>query len=144
MKVTFRRKEDEIYFRSEKHKERFINAIQEMDKLSEGNHIYGEYASAIYIITSHLDIWEQASQYISRDGIKFPEMLQKEHFSSTRLELVKLATNMFNEYMKLDDDTPIRADMLQVVNLEESMFMVAVEAIKIRHYGLRLDDLKEA
>lgn len=144
MKVTFRKNDGEVYFRSEKHKERFVSAVQEIDRIHEGDHIYGEYACALYALTSHLDIWDQASQYISRDGIKFPKLIQEEHFSSTRLELIKLATNLFNERMPFEDGTIIpRPDMYQIICLEESMFKVAVEAIRIRYYGLKLNDLED-
>ncbi len=139
MKVTFRKNDNEVYFRSEQHKERFISAIQAIDRLSEGDYIYAEYACAIYALTSHMDIWEQAQQYVSHNGIKFPEMIKKEHFSSTRSELVKLVSNIFNERMTFEDGTLLpRPDMYDIVCLEESMFKVAIETMKIRYYGLKL------
>lgn len=58
-----------IFFKSAAHRERFLQAIQQAGKVYGGK-IDTEYGAAYYILTSEGGMWERASDYIDREGLR--------------------------------------------------------------------------
>lgn len=123
-----------IFFTSPAHKARFLEAIEQLGK-SDGAVLDSEYSSMLYILTADLDTWEQVSAYVSRSGINIQLMLQKGHFSSGYLTLIRLAANLFNGRMSVDPR--------EFTQLDEINFQVVLTALVLRRGGLRLNDFQE-
>ncbi len=130
-----------ITFKSDEHKARYIGALTHFRLVYEGKPDV-EYAAALYILTAHINTWQKAEAHISRDGIDFKGMIKKKDLSSGAYALVQLAANLFYGSFETRE-TKIRANMVDIVNLNEEGFQMAMEAIKIRRYGLSMDDLKD-
>jgi hypothetical protein len=123
----------DILFTSEAHKARFLTAIQEIDKVYAGR-LDPEYGAALYILTSSSGTWEKASSYVSRYRIDFEEMFNEVDFSGGYSVLIKLASNLFNGNTHIDP--------LEFLRLDDHNFDLALNAIKIRRYGLKVDDFR--
>ena len=114
----------EISFKSPAHKQRFIETMQEIDKIYGGKYDQ-EYSSAIYILTADFTIWQKASDYVSGQGIRFTNMLKDVDFSGGHGVLIQLAANLFNgdEY---------HCDTSELMRLDSSSFNIAMDAICLR------------
>ena len=91
-----------------------------------------EYGAAIYILTADEDTWDQASNYVKRDGIDFESLLAEVDFSGGYGVLIRLAGNLFN------DRTPCNA--VELMRLDDRNFQVALAAIQIRRGRLYVED----
>lgn len=121
-----------MFFRSVAHKQRFLTAIQQMGKVFDGT-LDPEYGAAFYILTADLHTWQNASSYMDREGIDFAALLQEVDFSGGYQVLLQLACNLFNSQMHLDP--------VELMRLDESNFTLALVAIQIRRYSLKLSEL---
>ncbi len=119
-----------IFFASASHKRRFFVAIQRIDKVDAGK-LDPEYGAALYILTADDATWELAQKYIRRDGIGIQEMLDEHYFSSSEAVLIQLAGNLFNGQ--------VHVDPLELMRLDETNFQIALSAIMLRRYSLRVD-----
>jgi hypothetical protein len=126
-----------IYFRSDAHKTRLLNAIQSIGKVYDNGKLDPEYACALYILTNEEGTWEQTRPYVSRDGIDFePGILTEQDFGGAYTSLIELAGNLFS-------GGSIKANPADfTARLDEYNFAIAVSAIMIRRHGLHINDLK--
>lgn len=120
----------DIFFKSAEHKKRFVEAMQEIGKSGDAG-----YAAAIYILTADHHTWEQAKQYIDHDGIDFADMIKDMDLTSGTYVLLHLAGNLFGGIVQLN------ADKIAIGGLDESNFKLALDAIRLRHYGLSTNGL---
>lgn len=125
---------EDIYFKSEEHQQRFLEALQELGKIYDGK-LDQEYGAALYILTTDLDTWQKAKSYVKRDSIDIAAMLKGRDWSGGTSVLVALAGNLFNGQERVD---PV--DFAE--RLDKENFQVALTAIKLRRSGLRVDDVK--
>jgi hypothetical protein len=88
-----------------------------------------EYLAALYIICIDNELRGKCLKYIEWDmiGIDFASMLDEQDFSSGYEVLVKLASNLFNEYSKV---TPM--DIIR--RLSGELFEIAMQAILLRKF----------
>src|ERR1051326_7471917 len=93
-----------------------------------------EYAAALYILTVDYATWDKSNGFVKRTGIDMDAILHASIFSSGETILVLLAGNLFNEQQS--------ANPIELLHLDESNFHLALDAIKIRRYGLRVSDFK--
>lgn len=121
-----------MFFKSQEHMERFLNTLEDLNKTYNGI-LDNEYSAAVYILTADKEIWSKSKQYISHDGLKFDQMLEKEDFSSSYNRLVRLACNLFNGYMHIDP--------LDLIGLDEDNFKLAIAAIELRQYKTHAEDI---
>jgi len=122
-------------FTSAEHRQRLLATMQQLGKIS-ADELDAEYASALYILTADLATWRKSSAYVSRDGIDIEAMLQEVDFSGGWFVLIQLAGNLFNRAQHLDP--------IELLRLDERNFHLALAAIALRRYGLRLSDLNQA
>jgi hypothetical protein len=122
-----------IFFKAAEHQQRFASAMQQLGKIYSGK-LDQEYAAAVYILTADLDTWQQASDYVGRDGIDIPTLLQEIHFSGGYAVLIMLAGNLFNSQTHVDP--------VELMRLDDSNFMVALTALQVRRYSLHVDSFK--
>ena len=120
-----------MFFKSEAHKQRFLEAVQSK---VYGGKLDQEYSAALYILTATGGTWERASKYVSRDGIVLETMVKEVHLSSGYLTLIKLAGNLFNGRLHVDP--------LDFMGLDEANFSVALTALELRYQSHHIDDLK--
>lgn len=92
-----------------------------------------EYSAAFYILCAHAEIWEKAQPLITRNGIKFEEVLQNTHFSTGDRALVELAGNLFGQ--------DIRSNPVDLMVLDPKNFLVALQALQMRKYPIRLSQI---
>jgi hypothetical protein len=124
----------ENIFESPAHKERFREVIQRLGKIdSQG--IDPEYGAALYVLTASSGTWERAESYVASNGIDFDGMLGP-HWSGGYVVLLKWVAGLFNGSVKIDPSDLMR--------LDEHNFEMALAALKIRRYGLRVDALLQA
>lgn len=124
-----------IYFKSEGHKERLLAAIQAIGKVWENGKIDPEYGAALYILCADLATWQRTSSYVTPSGIDFEAILEDEDFSGGYGVLISLAGNLFNDNVKVNAvDIPSR--------LDERNFTLALSAFIIRRHGLQVSDLQ--
>lgn len=123
-----------IYFRAESHRERFLSAIQQTPRIVyDGDKLDQEYSAAFYILCSHAGIWEKAKQHLTETGIRFGDMLEQEHLSSGDYALVSLAGNLFGQ--------DIRSNPVDLMVLDPRNFSIALQALQMRKYPVRLSDI---
>jgi hypothetical protein len=122
-----------IFFTSPDHKNRFVEALQHINKVYDGK-LDPEYAAALYILTVNYGTWEKTSSYVDRNGIDFEAMLKNVYFGSGHTVLVTLACNLFNEQMHIDP--------IQFLKLDDENFKVALTSLMLRRGGYRLDTFK--
>jgi hypothetical protein len=78
-----------MFFKSAKHKQRFITVMQRIGKIYDGK-LDEECAAALYILTADAGTWKKASGYVDREGIDIEKMLQEVDLSHGYEILVKL------------------------------------------------------
>ena len=122
-----------MFFTSAEHKQRFLMAIiHETGKVERGK-ADPEYAAALYILTSNMDTWEQARDYIGRDGIDFADLLHEAHFSGGYIVLIRLAGNLFNDQTEC---SPV-----DLMRLDDRNFQVAFTALQLRRVSLPVSEI---
>jgi hypothetical protein len=121
----------DIFFKSEEHKQRFLDAIIGLGKVYSGQ-LDPEYAAALYIFTSDLGTWQMVRRYVSRHGIDIQRLLDEEHFSSSEAVLTKLAGNLFNNQQHLDP--------LEFLRLDDRNFQIALTALILRRSRFHVND----
>jgi uncharacterized protein DUF6075 len=126
-----------IYFKSPEHKDRFQAAIQLVGKFDDGL-IDREYGAALYLLSHDEGTWNLAKKYVSSSGIKFHELLERPAFSTSELTIFKLAANLF--YSRVDNDENIYPKPVELAWLDENNFMLAINALKLRYFGLKVDN----
>lgn len=117
---------EHIFFKSPKHRERFLAAIQSIGKIYDDK-VDPEYGAAVYILTSSLSTWQKTSSYVESDGIDFPKMLKRVDFSGGYVSLIKLAGNLFNDRTHV---API-----ELYSLDDTNFAIALTALQIRRHN---------
>lgn len=113
-------------FKSETHKNRFIEIMHSLGKVY-GGRFDPEYSAALYLLTADLSIWRKVSSYVSRDGIYIDTVVEEVDLSGGYAVLVKLAGNLFNDQQHIDP--------LEFLRLDDDNFDLALTAIKLRRYG---------
>lgn len=132
-----------VYFKSPEHKERFQAAIQHVGKFDD-DLIDREYGTALYLLTADSGIWENASKYVSSSGIRFDLFLKKNVFSSGEATLIKLAANLFYSRVSTTKSKSIYVEPIELTSLDESNFILAIFAFKVRYYGIDLGRINHA
>jgi len=120
----------DIFFRSEEHKQRLLSSLADIGKIFNGVPDT-EYAAALYILTSDPFMWDVVSRYVSCDGIRIKGILKKVPMSTGEAALVKLAGNLFN-------GIAAHVDPLELIPLDETNFTIVLTALKLRREGLQL------
>lgn len=120
-----------LYFKTPAHQQRLFQAIREIGKVASGK-LDPEYGAALYILTADEGTWQQASQYVSSEGIEFEEMLEQQDFSSGYSVLINLAGNLFNGQQHIDPHEFLR--------LDEDNWQIALTAIQLRRYPLKVSE----
>lgn len=121
---------EEIYFKNEGHKQHLQDVLQRLHKY-DGNRYDSQYCAALYVLTGmHGDIAEN-KELISPSGIGFAELLKQYGYSDTEDVLIRFAGSLFNRSLHMD---PIELSIL-----DEQNFRVALDALRIIHYGLKTD-----
>lgn len=123
---------ENIYWVSAEHKQRFTTAMQKFGKIYNGK-IDPEYGAALYILTSRSSTWDQAEGCVNGLGINFEDLFKEARFSGAYSVLIEWASGLFNgntsivpnELMRLDDDN----------------FQLALQALRIRRYGVPFSEL---
>jgi len=126
-----------MYWKSAAHKQRFLTIMQQIGKIFDGK-VDPEYGAALYILTSDAATWEQASRYTQRNAIDIETLLKEVDFSHGYEVLLKLAANLFNEL----NEAGQQVRPVDLMILDEDNFSVALTALQIRYYSLRVDDVK--
>jgi hypothetical protein len=121
-------------FTSAEHRQRLLSTMQQLRKISAGE-LDAEYASALYILTADLSTWRKSCAYVSRNGIDIKAMLKEVDFSGGYGVLIQLAGNLFNQNQHIDP--------IDLLRLDERNFRLALAAIALRRYGLRVSDLAD-
>ena len=121
-----------IFFTSSEHKKRWLTAMQEIGKVYE-DRLDPEYGAALYVLTAHRGTWEQAIDYVDRDGIRFEDLLAEIDFSGAYVNLIKLAGNLFNDRTSC---SPV-----ELYRLDDTNFTIAMNALLIRRTSLRIEDI---
>lgn len=128
-----------IVWKGAGHKQRFLEAIREINKIDPDGSIDVYYGAAVYMLSFDEHVWSQAKHYISEHGIKFVEMINNMDLTSGSKYIVYVAATIFNQELNKDlgmspGEIPAQA--------REDEYQLAISAFHIRHYGLKLDDLK--
>jgi hypothetical protein len=126
-----------MYWKSAAHKQRFLTIMQQIGKIFDGR-IDSEYGAALYILTSDAAMWEQASKYVEHNALRIEDLLNNVHFSHGYQVLIQLAANLFNEL----NEAGRQVRPVDLMILDEHNFQVALVALQIRYYSLRVEDLK--
>jgi hypothetical protein len=124
-----------IFFKSAAHKTRLLEAMRRIDKIENGR-FDPEYGAACYILTADTATWNKAQEYVSRQGILFEELLNEVDFSGGYQVLIQFAANLFNEHAMPAQNA------VELMRLDDDNFRIALSALVIRRYSLRVDDLK--
>lgn len=115
----------EISFKSNGHKQRFIETMRAIDKIYDNGKYDQEYSAAVYLLTADLSIWEKVFDYVSSHGILFTSMLKEVDFSGGHSIMVALAANLFNS-------SEYHCDVAELMRLDSSNFNIAMDAICLR------------
>lgn len=121
-----------MFFKSNDHTERLLTAMHRIGKVYSGK-LDQEYGAALYILTADQAIWNKTRDYVDSNGIDFEAMLKEVDFSGGYGVLVTLAWNLFNGHGHLDP--------IEFMRLDESNFQIALNAIIVRRYSLRAEEL---
>lgn len=84
-------------------------------------------------MTADLSTWDQAQAYITHNGIYFKNLLKKGRFGGAYSNLIKLAANLFNGYLDVEEKPPFSP--LELYRLDDSNWNVAMSAFIIRRYN---------
>lgn len=129
-----------ILFNNQQHLSRFLEAIQRIGKVYDGDKIDCYYGSALYILADDAWTMEKAASYISSHGMNFEDMLKEVDFGGAYSVVILLAyaCSIFNGNMDVDFEDFMR--------LDENNFQLALTALQFRYYGaihaIRLSDLE--
>lgn len=130
-------------FLDQDHKRRFVTIMQKIGKIYDDNKFDAEYSAALYLLTAHLGTWNAVKKYVSRDGIEFYDMLAQVDFSGGYSVLIRLAANLFYSqftFASREDEHVIEPIVVAPVEvparLDDSNFELALDAMRIRRYGL--------
>lgn len=125
----------DIFFKSPAHKQRFLAAMQQLGKVYDGK-LDPEYAAALFVLTSHAGTWTKAQQHVDKlgHGIDFPAMIEDQDWSGGYSVLIKWAGNLFNQEAHIDP--------IELLRLDEDNFELAISALKIRRYSMRVEEAK--
>ena len=128
-------KENQIYFRTEGHRERFQSAIHNVGErgIWGGERIDAYYGSALYLLTMDKDIYEETQSFFTENGINFEKMLKGIHLSTTETALVALAGALFGQDIK-----SITTDL---IDLDERNFTIVVQALQLRRKSHTLSQI---
>lgn len=126
-------KEPVITFVSQEHKQRFTTAMQAIDRMAANGECDAEYASALYVLTAHMNTWNHAESYVSHAGIDFEVLSTYACFSGGYSVLIEWTSGLFN------GNTAIVPS--QLMRLDENNFQLALNALHIRRYGLQVSDV---
>lgn len=116
-------------FLSDKHKERFKEALTISNKISTNGTIDTEYGVAFFLLTSHPDIWAKCKSYLNT-GIDFTVILRRGAFSSGERLIVLLARDLFGA--RTSGGISIY-DM--VCTLDDKNFEMCLSAMRLRKRG---------
>jgi hypothetical protein len=118
-----------VNYLNDLHKTTLIDCLKKLDKIYPSGEVDREYLAALYIISATDEMRRKCLPYIDLEimGIDFPTMLEEQDFSSGYSALVRLASNLFNEYSKV---TPM--DLIR--HLSGELFNLAIEAILLRKF----------
>lgn len=128
---------NKIYFRSEEHRERFKGTIQRMEDRATwagGERLDQEYSSALYLLTANGVIWEKSQAFFSPVGIDFARMIKNIHLSTGEIAMIRLAGNLFGQ--------AIKASPLDLIELDDRNFAVALQALHLRRQPANLADIE--
>lgn len=125
---------DDIFFKSQGHRERLTLAIERLGKVESNGQADPWYCSALYILSADLATWTDVQPYISRRGIRFDDILANIHFSSGYVTMIEVAANLFRDNGSID--------LSRFTNLDENNFKLVIDAIRLRYYGVGMDELK--
>lgn len=123
-----------MIFTSDEHMNRFVNALESIGQIHEGV-LEPAYASALYILTSDLPIWNKFQPYIHQDEIDIPTMIQEQDFSGDDEILTRLAGNLFGDYFESSPS--------ELTRLSDENFKVALTAIELRRNETRVSDISK-
>lgn len=122
------------FFTEPAHKQRWLTALQQIGKVYDGK-IDPEYGAALYLLTADEIRWHVAEKRVSHTGIDIDSILFVASFSSGEIILVKLAGNLLNGNQSISPR--------EFTRLSEHNFLIALDAIKLRYYGGRIEDFEE-
>src|SRR5512135_3490489 len=122
-----------MIFTSEEHMDRFLTTLESIGQIHEGV-LEPAYASAIYILTSDLEMWDKFQPYIHQDEIDIPMMVQEQDFSGDYAILTRLAGNLFGDYFEISPS--------EFTRLNDEHFKVALTAIELRCNETKANDIK--
>lgn len=123
-----------IFFKSEKHRARFLAGIQQLGKVYDGL-VDPEYGAVIYLLAGSGDTWEKAQDYISPHSLGLDRMLEEVHLSGGHAILVQLAGNLFNGNL---DINPV-----EFMRLDEPNFQLALGALLMRRRNWPLESFRK-
>ena len=124
----------EDLFTSEHHKRRFLDAMLGNRKVYNG--VFDqEYAACFYILTEDEHTWKLAQQHIEHGLIDMKAIIRQGRFSSGYGVLIRLAGNLLN------GNTNKNVLPVDLMKLDESTYRIALNAMKIRRYGIHGDAL---
>jgi hypothetical protein len=126
-----------IFFKSPQHKERFMETMEQIGRIYDGDRYDAEYGAAVYVFTCDSSTWARAKDYVTHDRIDTEGMLKDCDWSGGYRRLVRLAGNLFNSFEPVD-----LADVINAV--DEDNFKVMISSIYIRRHGLRVADLNDS
>lgn len=115
-----------MIYKDDEHSSRFLEQLNQLYEHQQKD-VY--YQSAIYIMTSEEKLFKKVSAYFDIDGgFQAEEMFAREDFSHAELVLAKLTGHLFNNNYQV---TP-----LDLIELDEENYQIAMSAIYIRKYGV--------
>ena len=92
-----------------------------------------EYVTAFYLLSVDDEIGGKARHYVMDDGIDFGRMREQQEFEPGHDLLVRLAANLFNG--------TIAVDPIEICGCpDDELFKTAINAMRIRRYGLKPED----
>lgn len=124
-----------IYFKTEGHKQRLVQALQEMDITPERGRYNSEFAAPLYILTADQSTWLKVRDYIEGDSIRFRAILDEVDFGGGYSVLINLAAHLFN--------SSFHVEPIEFLRLDPYNFEVAMSALRIRRDGLYVSELHE-
>lgn len=135
-----------LTFTSPEHRQRFLAIMRLKEKIYANGKLDPEYGAALYVLTSEEWIWEQAEPYCLAAGLDLAGLLHERGFLAGYGTLAKLAANLFyssgsTAYLPKGRRpvTPI-----DLVELSEQEFEMALTAQRLRYYGAHVDECAES
>lgn len=125
-----------IFFKSDGHRARFIQIMNQLGRINRDGKYDQEYGSALYILTADSGTWSRAREYIDDEGIDFDLMLDSTDFSSGYNRLVRLAGNLFNSGQHIE---PVEI----CTGVDTANFLVALTAMQMRRDAISASEIEE-